>query len=146
MRLRKKLALVVLLFAGSASANGQRLPSGVGEFEVNLYARLLAMTDTRQLDTAIVGRALVSNWRPLRAAGALAIGQVGDERGITGAPLLRGLLKDSDAAVAGNAAYALGLLRDSASIADLGAALAANNETAREIGRASCRERVYSSV
>ena len=132
MRLRKKLALVVLSFVGSASANGQRLPSGVGEYEVNLYARLLAMTDTRQLDTAIVGRALASKWRPLRAAGALAIGQVGVERGSSGAPLLRGLLKDSDVTVAGNAAYALGLLRDSASIADLSAALSANNETARE--------------
>src|SRR5712671_1928352 len=132
MRLRKMLALIVALFVGSMSANGQRLPSGVGEYEVNLYARLLAMTDTRQLDTAIVSRALLSKWRPLRAAGALAIGQIGAERGIPGAPLLRGLLKESDAAVAGNAAYALGLLRDSASIADLSAALSANNETARE--------------
>jgi cyclophilin family peptidyl-prolyl cis-trans isomerase/HEAT repeat protein len=131
MRLRNKLALVVLV-AGSASANGQRLPSGVGEHEVNLYARLLAMTDTRQLDTAVVGRALASTWRPLRAAGALAIGQVGAERGLAGAPLLRALLKDSDATVAGNAAYALGLLRDTASIADLSRALSANHETARE--------------
>src|ERR1700675_4833962 len=102
MRLRKKLALV-FLFAGSASASGQRLPSGVGEPEISLYARLLAMTDARQLDTALVGRALASRWRPLRAAGALAIGQVGAERGMAGAPMLRALLRDSDATVAGNA-------------------------------------------
>ena len=132
MRLRKKLALAVLLFACSASASGQRLPSGVGEYEVNLWGRLLAMTDTRQLDTAVVGRALASKWRPLRAAAALAIGQIGAERGLSGASLLRALLKDSDAAVGANAAYALGLLRDTASISDLSRALSANNEVARE--------------
>ena len=132
MRLRKKLALAVLVCAASASAHAQRLPSGVGEHEVDLWARLLAMTDTRQLDTAVVGRALASKWRPLRAAGALAIGQIGAERGASGAPLLRALLKDADASVAGNAAYALGLLRDTASISDLSRALTGNGEVARE--------------
>jgi cyclophilin family peptidyl-prolyl cis-trans isomerase/HEAT repeat protein len=132
MRLRKKLAVAVVFFAGPASASAQRLPSGVGEYEVNLSARLLAMTDTRQLDTALVGRALASKWRPLRTAGALAIGQIGAERGLSGAPLLRALLKDADAAVAGNAAYALGLLRDTASISDLSRALSGNNEVSRE--------------
>jgi cyclophilin family peptidyl-prolyl cis-trans isomerase/HEAT repeat protein len=42
------------------------------------------------------------------------------------------LLKDRDVTVGANAAYALGLLRDSASIADLSAALGANHEVARE--------------
>ena len=45
---------------------------------------------------------------------------------------LRALLKDPDVTVAGNAAYALGLLRDTAAIADLSAALAARHEVARE--------------
>ncbi|MDP9202899.1 MAG: hypothetical protein M3P26_13350, partial [Gemmatimonadota bacterium] len=71
MRFRKQLSLAVLLFAASVPANGQRLPPAIGEREVNLYARLLAMTDTRQLDTTLVARALSSKWRPLRAAATL---------------------------------------------------------------------------
>jgi cyclophilin family peptidyl-prolyl cis-trans isomerase/HEAT repeat protein len=132
MRLRKHFAVSLLLIGISASAHAQALPAGVGAQEVNLYARILAMTDTRQLDTALVDRALASKWRPMRAVAALAIGQVGAERGMAGASRLRALLKDGDLTVAANAAYALGLLRDTASIADLGAALALNHDVARE--------------
>jgi cyclophilin family peptidyl-prolyl cis-trans isomerase/HEAT repeat protein len=132
MRFHKHHILAALLFAASAPANGQRLPPAVGEQEVNLYARLLAMADARQLDTTAVARALASSWQPLRAAATLAIGQIGPEVGRPGAPRLRGLLKDPDVTVGGNAAYALGLLRDSASIGDLSAALGARHEAARE--------------
>ena len=132
MPFRKQLPLAVLLLAVSTAANGQRLPSGVGREEVGLYARLVAMTDTRQLDTALISLALSSKWQPLRAAATIAIGQIGAEPGLAGAPRLRSLLKDSDATVAGNAAYAIGLLRDTAAIADLSAALAARHEVARE--------------
>ena len=132
MRLRKHFAVTLLLIGISASAHAQALPPAVGAREVTLYARILAMTDTRQLDTALLDRALASKWRPMRAAAALAIGQVGTEPGMAGASRLRALLKDGDLTVAANAAYALGLLRDTASIADLGAALALNHEVARE--------------
>ena len=132
MRLRKHFAVTLLLIGVSASAHAQALPPAVGAREVTLYARILAMTDTRQLDTALLDRALASKWRPMRAAAALAIGQVGTEPGMAGASRLRALLKDGDLTVAANAAYALGLLRDTASIADLGAALALNHEVARE--------------
>jgi len=132
MQFRKQLAVAVLLLTTAAPASGQRLPPAIGEKEVNLYARLLAMTDTRRLDTVLVARALSSKWRPLRAAATLAIGQVGSDPGRPGAPRLRVLLKDSDVAVATNAAYALGLLRDTASISDLSLALLANHEVARE--------------
>jgi cyclophilin family peptidyl-prolyl cis-trans isomerase/HEAT repeat protein len=90
------------------------------------------MTDTRQLDMPLVERALSNPWRPLRAAATIAIGQVGAEVGKPGATRLRSLLKDADVTVGANAAYALGLLRDTAAIADLSAALAANHEVARE--------------
>jgi cyclophilin family peptidyl-prolyl cis-trans isomerase/HEAT repeat protein len=132
MQFRKQLALAVVMFAALNSANAQRLPAGVGEREVNLYARLLAMTDSRQLDTALIARALSSTWRPLRAAATLAIGQIGVERGLTASPRLRALLGDLDVTVAGNAAYALGLLRDTSSIGDLSRALSASHEVARE--------------
>lgn len=132
MPLRNLLGLTVLIFTGTAAANAQRLPSGVGAQEINLYARLLAMTDTRQLDTALVARALASSLPPLRAAAALAIGQVGAERGTPGAPKLRALLADAEPTVATNAAYALGLLRDTASIGDLSRSLSGNPAVARE--------------
>ncbi len=129
---RNYLLSGALLVGISVSAGGQRLPSDVGSREVNLYGRLLAMTDTRQLDTALVDRALAASWRPLRAAATLAIGQVGQERGAARLPQLRVLLRDHDTIVAANAAYALGLLRDTASISDLTAALALDREVARE--------------
>jgi cyclophilin family peptidyl-prolyl cis-trans isomerase/HEAT repeat protein len=133
MQLRKNLVITATFIGVAATAAGQGLPPGIDASEVNLYARLLAMTDTRQLDIALVERALASKWRPMRAAATLAIGQVGTEPGMAGAPRLRVLLRDHDLTVAANAAYALGLLRDTASIADLGAALALNHEVAREV-------------
>src|SRR6266566_5104422 len=93
---RKYLASAVLVVAISASAGGQRSPNEVGGREVNLYARLLAMTDTRQLDTSLVDRALAAKWRPLRAAGTVAIGQIGPDKGMAGARRLRALLTDRD--------------------------------------------------
>lgn len=132
MQLRKHLVITAVLVGVAATAGGQGRPPSIGATDVNLYARLLAMTDTRQLDLALVDRALAGKWRPMRAAATLAIGQVGAEPGMAGASRLRTLLKDRDLTVAANAAYALGLLRDTASIADLGAALALNHEVARE--------------
>lgn len=132
MLLRKRLIFSLLTVATAAVATGQGLPRGVGSREVTLYARLLAMTDTRQLDTALINSALSKKWRPLRAAATLAIGQVGAEHGMSGAARLRTLLRDPDVTVGANAAYALGLLRDTAAITDLSAALGANHVVARE--------------
>jgi cyclophilin family peptidyl-prolyl cis-trans isomerase/HEAT repeat protein len=132
MQLRKRIVTTALLIGIAGSAGSQGLPSGVGAGEVNLYARLMAMTDTRSLDTVLVDRALASKWRPLRAAATLAIGQIGAEKGMAGAPRLLALLMDRDATVAANAAYALGLLRDTAAISGLSATLALNHEVARE--------------
>jgi HEAT repeat protein len=130
---RHKLVLALLAFFGFVSrAEAQRAVSRVPDDDARLYSHLLAMTDTRTLDTALIDRSLASGWRPLRAAAALAIGQVGAERGIAGAPRLRALLSDPDRTVGANAAYALGLLKDSASIAALSAAVAGNGEVARE--------------
>jgi cyclophilin family peptidyl-prolyl cis-trans isomerase/HEAT repeat protein len=132
MPLRNFCVGTMLLVGVAADAGAQKLPRGVGTREVDLYAQLLAMTDTRQLDTTLIERALASKWAPLRAAATLAIGQVGSERGSAGAPRLRALLKDRDPQVAANAAYALGLLRDTASIAQLSAAVALDREVGRE--------------
>src|ERR1700682_1333934 len=132
MRLPNKTLVAVLILALAGRASAQRLPSSVGPQEIDLYARLLAMRDPRRLDMPLVERALSNQWQPLRAAATISIGQVGPEVGKPGSARLRSLLKDPDLGVGANAAYALGLLRDTAAIADLTAALAANHEVARE--------------
>lgn len=132
MHLRKRYVIAVFVLVVHATPHAQELPRGVGAREVALYAQLLAMTDTRRLDTALIDRALASSWSPMRAAATLAIGQVGAEPGMVGASRLRSLLRDRDATVAANAAYALGLLRDTAAIADLATALALDHRVARE--------------
>jgi cyclophilin family peptidyl-prolyl cis-trans isomerase/HEAT repeat protein len=126
-----KTLAAILIAAFAARASAQR-PVSAGPDEINLYARLLAMTDTRQLDMPLIERALSNNWQPLRAAATLSIGQVGPEVGKPGSRRLQSLLKDADVTVGANAAYALGLLRDTAAISDLSTALAANHEVARE--------------
>jgi cyclophilin family peptidyl-prolyl cis-trans isomerase/HEAT repeat protein len=132
MPLRNKPLVGVLVLALATGAGAQRLPASVGAQELDLYSRLLAMTDTRQLDMPLVERALSNQWQPLRAAATISIGQVGPEVGKPGSTRLRSLLKDPELTVGANAAYALGLLRDTTAIADLSAALAANHEVARE--------------
>jgi cyclophilin family peptidyl-prolyl cis-trans isomerase/HEAT repeat protein len=92
----------------------------------------MAMTDSRSWNKSLVDSALASTWQPLRAAGALAIGQIGRAHGLPGLTTLHPLLSDRDTQVAANAAYALGLLHDSISVGPLTAALASSPEVARE--------------
>jgi cyclophilin family peptidyl-prolyl cis-trans isomerase/HEAT repeat protein len=128
------LVNVVLAAAAAAAVAGaaQAQRPSLSASDVSLYAQLLAMTDTRQLDTALVDRLLASNSRPLRAAAALAIGQIGAEQGAPGAATLRRLLNDPDANVAAKAAYALGLLRDLIAVAPLTSSLSGRVDVARE--------------
>lgn len=121
------LGFVCAIQAAAQSPAGRPEPAAI-----SLYARLLSMTDTRQLDSALVGQSLASGWRPLRAAATIAIGQVGREKGLALAPRLRDLLRDPDTSVAANAGYALGLLRDSSSIPALAGSLDAVGPVARE--------------
>jgi cyclophilin family peptidyl-prolyl cis-trans isomerase/HEAT repeat protein len=80
------------------------------------------MEDARRLDTTLVRAALASRSPVERAEAVLAVGRV---HGSSMAPELRALLADRDTAVAANAAFSLGLLRDSAGVAALERALAA---------------------
>ena len=116
----------------ATGAAAQEMRSRMASQDVSLYARLLAMTDTRQLDMPLVERALATKSRPLRAAATMSIGQVGPDQGRTGAARLRMLLSDPDPTIAADAAYALGLLHDTASIGALAAMLDGNHEVARE--------------
>ena len=108
-------ASVVLSFQVSAQGSASSLTTA----QVNLWGRLLQMTDGRKLDTALVRQGLNSTVPALRANAALAIGQVGRTAGTPGLPMLRAALSDNDQNVVSNAAYALGLLGDSASVSAL---------------------------
>jgi len=130
MLLRRDFIFALLLVL-PLGAGAQRSPAPAAR-DVQLYARILAMTDTRSLDMPLVEEALGRKWRPLRAAATLAVGQVGAEIGMPGASRLRPLLGDADAKVAANAAYAIGLLRDSSAVDDLSATLDWDREVARE--------------
>jgi cyclophilin family peptidyl-prolyl cis-trans isomerase/HEAT repeat protein len=128
-----KIALAVsFLCAVSHPLSSQSSQRNNSRRDSDLYARLLAMTDSRTFDRSLVDSALASKWAPLRAAAALAVGQIGSAHGIAGAPILRELLGDRDYTVASNAAYALGLLRDSASVLALSSALGGPASVARE--------------
>lgn len=130
MRFRSALVAMATVGAFATVAEAQtRSPSSL---ESRLYARLMAMTDSRTFDRSLVDSALASSWAPLRATGALAVGQVGSAHGMPGASLLHSLLSDRDKTVASNAAYALGLLRDSTAIPSLAAALKGDPRVARE--------------
>jgi cyclophilin family peptidyl-prolyl cis-trans isomerase/HEAT repeat protein len=130
MPLRKKLLCFALGCCLGAPVGAQK--SAPAARDIRTYAQLLAMTDTRQVDPALIDRSLAAKWSPLRQAAALAIGQVGAERGAAVVGRLRSLLTDRDTAVAANAVYAIGLLRDSASVPALTSALAGNHTVARE--------------
>ena len=112
------VALAVLL--GACASRGGVAAMGSPAAEVPLRARLLRMTDTRTFDSALVEDALTRGAPATRAAATLAIGQV---RARPGAARLRALLADADTGVAASAAYALGLIRDTASIDVLRGAL-----------------------
>lgn len=128
---------LVLLSAGlavfiSGPAMAQRTPGTLDDGEIRLYGQLLAMTDTRALDTALIDQLLATRSRQLRAAATLAIGQIGAEQGSRGLSRLRALLRDADPNVAARAAYALGLLREPVVLSDLATALSAAPVVARE--------------
>ncbi|HVF39149.1 MAG TPA: peptidylprolyl isomerase [Gemmatimonadaceae bacterium] len=122
------VSLVALAAGAEAQQRPVRAPTNA---EARTYAGLIAMTDARELSLPLVDSALSATWAPLRAAASLSVGQVG-AAGKPGAARLRSLLNDPDPTVASNAAYALGLLVDTASVPALATAMKGRNAVARE--------------
>lgn len=102
--------------ASAPAGSAVRLPPE----EIPLLASVYAMADRRAPDAALIERGLSARGVVVRRAAALAIGQ---SRAGALAPRLRALLADPDTSVAATAAFALGLLRDSASVTALDSAL-----------------------
>ena len=101
--------------AGTRPA-GPQLPSD----EVTLLARLHAMADRRAPDSLLIDEGLRARGSLVRRTAALTIGQT---RARSLSPRLHALLADADTSVAATAAFALGLLRDSAAVVVLDSAL-----------------------
>lgn len=122
---RSRAALAAIACAIACAPRSAATPSirGPAALDVAAYARLLQMADARRPDTAFIAAALRSASSPERAEAALVIGQVHDR---AMAATLRALVTDRDTAVAANAAFSLGLLHDTASVAVLQHALAAS--------------------
>ncbi len=99
---------------------------------VSEYASLLRMADSRTLDTTLVDRGLESASSAVRELAARTIGQVGRTQAVPRVARLRLLLRSADVQVAAQAAHSLGILRDTAAVADLSIALAAPPHAARE--------------
>ena len=121
-RSRVAVALVAAALACTPRGGSAPAPSRGASIDVAAYARLVQMEDARRIDTALVLASLHSGRSAERARAVLAVGQVHDR---AMAPAVRALLADADTAVAANAAFALGLLRDSAGVAALEPALGA---------------------
>ena len=88
---------------------------------MSTLASLLEVADTRQADTSVIDRAMASPTPFVRAYAARVTGQVGIE---ARAGMLRSLVADRDSMVAADAAFALGMLRDSVALPALVSALA----------------------
>jgi cyclophilin family peptidyl-prolyl cis-trans isomerase/HEAT repeat protein len=85
------------------------------------------MADARQPDSALLAHAIGSKSSPLRIEAVRTVGQTGVE-GL--APRLRQLLRDRDTAVAATAAFSLGLLHDTESVAALAAVVGSGEPSA----------------
>ncbi len=125
---RAAALLTILVLAACAPAAPSTAPGA--DAGTRLDARLLQMVDQRRADTGLVDLVLSDPNPARRVRGALAVGQVKIRARY---PSLRRLLTSPDTLVAANAAYALGVARDTASLQVLSAVVADGPEgVARE--------------
>lgn len=116
--------LVIGMMLGGAGCAAAPAPAGGPAAEawspaaVEGGALLLRLEDRRELDADAIAVAAASEASLVRERAALAAGRIGGE---LAAGLVRPLLEDADSAVAAAAAFALGQLRDTASVAPLAA-------------------------
>ncbi|HXY31138.1 MAG TPA: peptidylprolyl isomerase [Gemmatimonadaceae bacterium] len=116
--MRATLEALVAAAALTVACTGgaPEVPAPAKSVDAARTARILQMADDRRLDTGLISDALRHGSSAEREIAARAIGQV---NGAPMAPTLRSLLLDRDTAVAANAAFSLGLMRDSASVGAL---------------------------
>ncbi len=113
-------AAAALLFAAAGCGSASRSLGPLATGEAAAYARVLATADARRPDTAALLAGVRSTSPALRRAATLAVGQT---KARAAASAIRALLADADTGVAARAAFALGMLRDTASVDALAAIL-----------------------
>lgn len=101
----------VVVFAAVASCHG--VVNNAPTPRHAAFARLLRMEDTRRDEPIDLDSLLASDDVEVRAAAALTVGRLGARSHIA---TVRELAVDSDTAVAANALFSLGLLKDSTSV------------------------------
>lgn len=111
---RARTLSLCLLLVGAAPLRAQ---AGAA---VEQVARLLAVEDARRYDPAVLGPALSQPDPLVRRVAARAIGRIG---ALEGVPLLIQALADEDSTVQTEAAFALGMLADTAALSALVARL-----------------------
>jgi HEAT repeat protein/cyclophilin family peptidyl-prolyl cis-trans isomerase len=108
-------ACLAALTFGSVRQSGaqavERRPLGAAE--IDDIARLEMMEDHRQFDSLELARILGSKHPEVRRRAAVSIGRIADRRGVV---LLRAQPLDRDTAVAASVVFAIGQLRDTATI------------------------------
>jgi cyclophilin family peptidyl-prolyl cis-trans isomerase/HEAT repeat protein len=128
MVVRTMVALVPLLLFGMASARAQSAAV------VEAIAPLMRAEDSREWSASVLEAGTLSAEPLVRRRAAMSIGRIGDLRGTA---LLIPMLQDQDSTIHPVAAFALGLLLDTAAVAPLAARLSAmpapTMETALEI-------------
>jgi cyclophilin family peptidyl-prolyl cis-trans isomerase len=126
------LAALLLLAAIALSACGRARATGpietvsstavlLSDADVQTLALLLEAADTRRADTTGIDQALSATTPFVRAFAARTVGQIGIS---ARAARLRALVADPDSMIAADAAFSLGLLRDSAGVGALASGLA----------------------
>lgn len=124
-------ALAGILLTACAGGPRAALPRPTASHDVAMLGRLLEAADARRADTVLFDRALTASDPIVRRTAALALGQV---RVAARFGRLHTLVSDPDTGVAANAAFALGLARDSspAALAALRRALSSAVATGAE--------------
>ena len=105
-----------VVIVAPAASDGRALSAN----DVALIAALLEAADTRRADTALIDRALASPSSFVRRYAARTVGQ---NAIVARSGVLLALVAADDTAVAADAAFALGLLRDTAGVPALARAL-----------------------
>ncbi|MEX2584138.1 MAG: HEAT repeat domain-containing protein [Gemmatimonadota bacterium] len=113
-----RILVVALLLSSGCSVAAPVLapPEPLTASEGRAVAALIALEDALVYDANLFGAAAESSSPEVRVRAALAAGRIGSDEA---RPLVRRLLLDPDSAVAASAAFATGLLADSAATARL---------------------------
>src|SRR4051812_18459051 len=107
----KQCSLVLFAIPSLVGAQARRRP--LSPTDIDAIARLVLLEDRRTFDSTELARSLSASHPEVRRRAALAAGRIFDRRAIA---LLRARPLDADTAVAATTVFAVGHLRDTATV------------------------------